>query len=243
MDTSMIAALFALPVTVVAAFIIHWMTIARIDTAEGRLAQSRGAYLGLSFQLAAYAWFLVWTVNGGAMVWVALGMSASFVGDVFNLQFPSIRKRLGEPLFFGILAFMPAQIAYIAAYLDRVSVAELVERGHLLPLLAVFIIAPAIVFRLKVWNPNRPRRIMYAAFVYGFILSAMAAVAIAAALARGGGWYAVAAGALFFLLSDAVMGDTTVRGRHPANEFQVPWITYLAAQGLIVAGFRLVLPF
>jgi hypothetical protein len=53
--------------------------------------------------------------------------------------------------------------------------------------------------------------------------------------AAGGAWIIVAVGAGMFLLSDAIMGQTTIRGRHPRTEFQVPWLTYLAAQGLIIA--------
>lgn len=82
---------------------------------------------------------------------------------------------------------------------------------------------------------------MLGGFLYGFALGAMTAVALSAALARGGPWIAVAAGALFFLISDAVMGETTLHGRHPKHEYQIPWGTYLAAQGLILAGTAVVL--
>lgn len=77
---------------------------------------------------------------------------------------------------------------------------------------------------------------MLGGFLYGFALGTMTAIALSAAVTRGGSWIPVAAGALFFLLSDAVMGETTLHGRHPRHEYQVPWGTYLAAQGLILAG-------
>ena len=156
-----------------------------------------------------------------------------------NLQFDGIRKRVGEPLFFGILCFSAAQLCYIAAFLSAIPLASLIADGHFYPLLAALVVVPAILFRLRVYDPGRPRTVMLAAFLYGFILGAMAAVALSAAIARGGSWYLVAGGALFFLLSDAIMGQTTIRGVHPKNEFQVPWITYLAAQGLIIVGAAL----
>ncbi|HSV56631.1 MAG TPA: lysoplasmalogenase family protein, partial [Magnetospirillaceae bacterium] len=93
-----------------------------------------------------------------------------------------------------------------------------------------------LIFRLRVYHPGRPRHLMRGGFLYGFVLGAMAAAALAAALARGGTWILVAAGALFFLLSDAAMGETTLHGRHPRHEYQVPWGTYIVAQGLILAG-------
>lgn len=110
------------------------------------------------------------------------------------------------------------------------------ERGRLAPILAVLLIAPAVIFRLRVYHPGRPKSLMMGDFLYGFALGTMTAIALSAALARGGPWIPVAAGALFFLLSDAVMGETTLHGRHPRHEYQRPWGTYLAAQGLILAG-------
>jgi hypothetical protein len=132
---------------------------------------------------------------------------------------------------------MAAQVCYIAAFLLMVPASGLARDGYLIPLLAALIIVPAILFKFRVYNPDRPKRIMIGAFVYGFILGAMAAIALSAAFAHGGLWYFPALGAVFFLLSDAVMGETTVHGRHPVFEFQVPWVTYLIAQGLIIFGF------
>jgi len=238
MDSGLFWLLVVFPLTVIVSFVIHWLTLVGVDTAEHRLPLCRGAYLGLSAQLVAYAWLIALVLRPArtATLLAAGGMTLSFVGDTFNLQFDAVRKRVGEPLFFGILAFAAAQILYITAFLSVLPVGTLVSPGWLLPLLAVLIIVPAVLFRLRVYNPERPVSIMRAAFGYGFILGAMAAVALAAAIARGGSWYFVAAGALCFLLSDAIMGETTMYGRHPRTEFQIPWFTYLAAQGLILLG-------
>jgi len=227
--------------SVLAAFMTHWLTIAAIGSAEKRLPYCRGAYLGMSLQLAVLAWTLAALSDGasGAAILVPLGMTASSLGDLFNLQFPSIQKRVGQPLFFGILCFAVAQVFYIAAFLSRLSLSVLVSDGFFVPILAVLVVVPAVLFRFRVYNPERPASIMRAAFFYGFILGAMAAVAVSAAIAVGGPWYVVAAGALSFLLSDAIMGETTMHGRHPTNEYQVPWITYLLAQGLIIIGTAL----
>ncbi len=230
------ALLALVPSAIVLGFVIHWITIAKIKSAEERLPLCRGAYLGMSFQVLAFSLVIALVGGGTAPALVAVGVGFSFIGDFFNLQFGPVKRKLGEPVFFGILSFAPAQACYIAAFLSLAPWETLVSRGFLYPLLAAFIVVPAAVFRLRVYNPARPRRIMIGAFLYGFVLSAMTAIAISSAIALGGAWIAVAAGALLFLASDAVMGETTIHGRHPAFENQVPWVTYLAAQGCIVAG-------
>ncbi|MBN1533415.1 MAG: hypothetical protein JXA20_12175 [Spirochaetes bacterium] len=235
--------LAAVPALVIAAFTVHWITIMRIRSSEERLPRCRGAYLGLSIQLVLYGW-LVYLLYGRAhpaLALVPLGMTFSSAGDLCNLQFDPIRRMTGEPLFYGILCFMAAQICYIAGFLSMIPVAQLASRGYLYPLLALLIFVPAVLFRFRVYNPERPKSIMAGALIYGAILGSMAAVALSAAWVFGGPWRIIAAGALFFLLSDAIMGETTIHGRHPVTEYQVPWITYLAAQGLILYGFAMAL--
>lgn len=232
-----------LPAGSVLGFLLHWLTIRGIDTAEGRLPQCRGAYLAFSAQLLLFAWAVFFFKGLGryGAILIPAGMTFSFAGDYFNLQFPAVRRRVREPVFLGILSFAVAQVLYIGAFLALVPLRELAESGRLVPILALLLVAPAAIFRLRVYRPGRPRSLMLGGFLYGFALGAMTAVALSAALARGGPWIAVAAGALFFLLSDAVMGETTLHGRHPKHEYQIPWGTYLAAQGLILAGTAVVL--
>ncbi len=236
--TNHLPVLILLPAGAVLGFLLHWLTIRGIDTAEGRLPHCRGAYLAFSSQLLLFAWaafFLAGLGRPGALL-IPLGMTFSFAGDYFNLQFPAVRRRVREPVFLGILSFAAAQALYIGAFLSFVPLRELAENGRLAPLLAALLAGPALMFRLRVYHPGRPKTLMWGGFLYGFALGAMTAVALSAALARGGPWILVAAGALFFLLSDAVMGETTLYGRHPRHEYQIPWGTYLVAQGLILVG-------
>ncbi len=225
------------PITIGASFFIHWLTLVKIKAPDERLPFCRGAYLAMSFQLVLYAWIVFMNFgDSAARFLIPLGISFSFIGDLFNLQFPKIKEKFDEPVFGGIISFFIAQVFYIWAFLTIVPAGELVSDGYLYYFLGALIVFPAVVFRFRVYNPERPKKIMYGALVYGFILGAMTAVALSAAIVHGGFWYAVAAGALFFLLSDAVMGETTIYGRHPSFEYQVPWVTYLLAQGLIVFG-------
>jgi len=242
MDIGSIMLVLLLPATVVVSFLIHWVTVSRVQTAAERLPVCRGAYLGMSAQLLVYAWvlFAIGTGRHPATMLVPLGMSFSFLGDYFNLQFPAVSHRVKQPLFFGILSFAVAQVCYIGAFLTLVPVRTLVDDGAFVPILAALVIVPAVLFRFGVYDRQRPKTVMLGAFFYGFILGAMAAVALAAAIADGGAWIVVAIGAGFFLLSDAVMGQTTIRGKHPRTEFQIPWLTYLIAQGLIIAGVFLI---
>jgi uncharacterized membrane protein YhhN len=224
------------PAAVIVAFCLHWMTLKPARNSAERLVLSRGAYLGLSAQLLVYALIAFAGGYRPAAILGSLGMLASFVGDVLNLQFPWTKSRVGEPLAWGIVAFIIAQICYIAAFLSLVPLVELVSRGAFIPVLAVAVVLPALAFRLRVYTPDRPRKLMILAFLYGFPLGAMAAVALSAAIALGGAWVSVAAGAVLFLVSDAAMGEATIAGRHPIWEYQIPWMTYLCAQGLILFG-------
>ena len=238
MDTQKIMLLSLLPIIVAISFLVHWLTIRHIEKPEERLPFCRGAYLAMSFQLVLFSWivFTAFREGMGLFFLMPLGMTLSFAGDFFNLQFPSVKKKTGEPVFWGIVCFALAQVCYIAAFLSMLPMGDLRSNGYLVPILAALILVPAITFRLRVYNPARPKSIMRGAFLYGFILGAMAAITFSAALARGGYWYITAAGAAFFLLSDAVMGETTIHGRHPRFEYQVPWLTYIIAQGLILFG-------
>ncbi|MBN2049202.1 MAG: hypothetical protein JW760_02055 [Spirochaetales bacterium] len=232
------------PLVVSISFFIHWACIRHLSSSAERLPYCRPAYMAFSVQLLLYGWVLFFAGGVGkgghpAVLLAAAAMTFSSAGDFFNLQFPRVTKKLGETLFHGILCFAAAQGCYILALFSLVSPGELISEGFFLPLLAALVIVPALLFRLRVYNPSRPKNIMYGAFFYGFILGAMAAVAVSAFLARGILYAPAAAGALFFLLSDAVMGETTVHGRHPVHEFQIPWITYLIAQGLLLFGITL----
>ncbi|MDP3180100.1 MAG: lysoplasmalogenase family protein [Spirochaetaceae bacterium] len=224
------------PAAVIVAFCLHWLTLKPAQNSAERLVLSRGAYLGMSAQLVAYAFIAFAGGYRPAAILGTLGMAASFAGDVLNLQFPLAKDKLGEPLAWGILAFIVAQLCYIAAFLSLVPLVELVARGAFVPILAVALVLPALAFRLRVYSPDRPRNLMILAFVYGFPLGTMVAVALSAAIALGGAWVSIAAGAVLFLVSDASMGETTIAGRHPIWEYQISWMTYLCAQGLILFG-------
>lgn len=231
-----------LPVSVAVAFLIHWVNIRELKTSQERLVISRGVYIGFSAQLLLYAWGLsVVPSRLHGLPFAALAMTFSLIGDVCNLQFAGVRKIFSEPLYPGIGAFVVAQIFYLGAVLQVLPLEVLFAGPASFIILAGFLLVPAVLFYFRIYNAARPRALMISAFLYGELLCLLVALYVNAALARGGYWWLVAAGGLIFLLSDSQMGETTIHGgRHPATEYQIPWFTYLVAQGLLILGFFLV---
>jgi hypothetical protein len=233
------AVLLSIPLAVVSAFLIHWFTLRSITTGKARLEISRGVYLGFSFQILIYACLLFYLGNSVLLAPV-FAVAFSFVGDWFNLHFPIALKNNGEPLIGGILGFAMAQLFYISAFFQLTSW-KLVYAGVIPYLITLaFLVLPAVIFYFRVYNPTRPKSIMIFAFVYGLILCFFVSLAVNAYLVFGGYWIYLMLGGFVFLVSDAIMGETTIHGeRHPVWEFQVPWITYLFAQSLLLIGFFL----
>lgn len=230
-----------LVISVAILFVIHWFNIRKLESSTERLVHSRGSYLGFSLIILMACWILCY-LSGfkRAATQLSMGYISSFIGDIFNLQFDRIKRRVEEPIFLGILFFMVSQILYISAFINLVGLALLIKSPLFYTLLVLFLICPTVIFKLKVFSPDRPKRVMRGALIYGFLLGGMTAVVLTSAILAGGYWWLVLLGSLMFLLSDAVMGGSTIRGLHPKYEFQVPWLTYLIAQGLILFVYRLI---
>ncbi|MDZ4724576.1 MAG: lysoplasmalogenase family protein [Leptospira sp.] len=233
------AVLASIPIAVVSAFFIHWFTLRSVTTGKARLEISRGVYLGFSFQIVIFAGLLFYL---GKSVFLAplFAVGFSILGDWFNLHFPVALKNNGEPLIGGIVSFAMAQLFYISAFFQLTPWNSVYTGVIPYVVTLVFLILPAVIFYFRVYNPKRPKPIMIFAFVYGLVLCFFVSLAVNAFIAFGGYWIFLMLGGLVFLLSDAVMGETTIHGgRHPVWEFQVPWITYLIAQSLLLIGFFL----
>ncbi|MDF3818333.1 lysoplasmalogenase family protein [Leptospira sp. 96542] len=233
----MIQLTLLLPVAVVLAFFIHWVTISNFRDPEVRMNHSRGTYLGLSFQLVLYS-IVLWKLTPNQFLFPALAMLFSFFGDYFNLQFPSTKKKIKHPILGGIISFAIAQIFFIYTILAKNSWGTYFNSALSYAILILFLVIPAVIFFFRVYNPAQPKIIMFSALIYGFILCCFVAIVTNAFLQFGGYYIYLLIGGLFFLLSDAVMGETTINGgRHPSWEYQVPWVTYLIAQGFLLYGF------
>ncbi|TGM26208.1 hypothetical protein EHQ82_04525 [Leptospira selangorensis] len=231
--------LAAIPVAIVSAFCIHWFTISEEPNPNKRLEISRGIYLGFSFQVLVFAW-LLFQLGHVRFAYPLYAVAFSMLGDWFNLQFSLAKKYMKDPVLGGIFSFAIAQVCFIFAFRQLISWEEIFQGVRPVLITTVFLVLPAFIFYFRVYNPDRSKWVMASAFVYGLVLCFFVSLCINAYLLYGGSWLYLAIGAGFFLLSDAVMGETTINGtRHPKWEFQVPWITYLIAQCFLLVGFFL----
>jgi hypothetical protein len=240
----MIVTLAFVPVLVVFAFSVHWGSVASLHSSAERLPACRITYFGFSFLMNSFAWllFVMYGTRAPLAFLLPLGATFACAGDFYNLQFETARHSLRcESVFGGILFFILTQVSYAAAFLARVPLQDLVRRGFFVPVLISIVALCAAFYILRVWSPSRPRKVMLAAGAYALTLAFMTSVAVSAAIAARGSWLFVALGAASFVVSDGMMGETTIHGRHPASEFQVPWLAYLIAQALIPYGYALTL--
>ncbi|XDD48560.1 lysoplasmalogenase family protein [Leptospira sp. WS39.C2] len=232
--------LTTIPFAIVSAFCIHWYTISGEPSPEKRLEISRGVYLGFSFQVLVFAW-LLYQLGHSRFAFPLYAIAFSMIGDWFNLQFPLAKRYMKDPVLGGIFSFAIAQVFFLVAFRQLISWEELFSSARPIIISLIFLILPAVIFYFRVYNPNRSKWVMVSAFLYGILLCFFVSLCVNAYLLYGGVWIYLAIGAGFFLLSDAVMGETTINGtRHPKWEFQVPWITYLIAQCFLIVGFFLV---
>ncbi len=233
------AVIVSIPIAVISAFLIHWFTIRVIPTSKTRLEISRGVYLGFSFQLLIFAMLLFFL---GRSVFLApvFAVIFSFVGDWFNLQFPIAQKNNGEPIIGGIAGFMMTQFFYISGVFQLIPISSIYTGVVSYFVTTALLILPGVIFYFRVYNPKRPKPIMIFAFVYGLILCFFVSITVNAFIEFGGYWILLMLGGIFFLVSDAFMGETTIHGeRHPTWEYQIPWLTYLIAQSFLLVGFFL----
>lgn len=120
--------------------------------------------------------------------WIVAGMALSLVGDVLLIP-----KKTSRAFLLGLVAFLLAHVAYVAAFL-ALGIPDARAWWIVLPLAAI----AAGVLRW-LW-PRLDRRFRIAVPAYLAVISAMLACAVAAS-PRPGGW-AIAAGAGLFYLSD-----------------------------------------
>jgi len=223
-------------------FAIHWIYMLPVKDSALRLKKSRILYLSLSAVLVVSSFVLAAAAGTGphTSFLIPAGCVFALVGDWCNLQFPLAQRiTRNEPVFGGIVSFCITQICFLLAFRERVSALIDSRQGVFLVLLLFFLTLPLIVFITRVFTKGMSRRILLGSLLYGTLLGAMAATAVCAALFIRGPWLLIASGAVLYLVSDARLGMTTLHGYHPPNEFQIPWITYLAAQALIINGFGL----
>lgn len=159
--------------------------------------------------------------------WILAGLVLSLVGDV-ALLWPK------EGFLPGLVAFLLAHLAYIAAFCTR---ARFLSRRT--PFAAYAVVAGAVLMHL--W-PGVPAALRVPVLLYVLCLASMAAQAAAVWLAARGTADAVLArsaaiGGVLFVASDALLATNKFAGPLPLAPLLV-LSTYWTAQWFIVGSLR-----
>ncbi len=200
---------------------------------NGRLPRPVRMLLSASLLVAAFAIWQSGAKHAAYAQWVALGMLASFIGDLVMARLIPLPNRLIG----GMIAFGIAHALYITAFVSLI-VGSL--SGWIVGLIAGLIFYGAVSvggWWLLIRNPQKPKAINIGALGYGLLVSAMASFALALAHALGGAFWLSALGGLLFVTSDFLIGVTDIRGTHIKNANDWIWLTYVTGQmGIIYAG-------
>ena len=155
----------------------------------------------------------------GALVILAAALALSALGDFF------LALRDQERFFVpGLGSFLAAHVAYLIAFLPRASMPGVTA---LLAIVAALAVAGALMVVLA----PRLGRLRLPAFAYFAVIMAMVAAALSI---REASWI-LGAGAVVFALSDSLIAVRKFWSPIRYNNEAV-WITYIAAQFMIVAG-------
>lgn len=191
---------------------------------------------GSSLLLAASAWLLY--LAGDRSLWplaVAVGMSLSYLADLIMAEV----IKLPSNVLGGMLAFGLAHCAYIVGM--RSGSAALGLPGLPQAIGVALLIGVALAYwRLAVDTPRAPMALRLGALGYLALLSGTAGVAAGMAFAAPQLW-PLAAGALLFFISDAILGNQIFREHNWPYVGDVVWLTYIVGQAGIVWGSSVVL--
>jgi hypothetical protein len=188
--------------------------------------------------LAAWSWYLAGGGNPAVMLtlWVAVGMSLGFIGDLFMARLLPLRL----PAIGGMAAFGLGHIAYITGWLSWSNQVGLADPALRWGALAAWLLVGALGWYRAVYHGGRPSRLHWAALPYALLLAGTAGVASGLAL-QYPPLLLLALGAALFLLSDLIIAARLFRKLHFRLVDDVVWLTYGPAQMLLVYSVGLAL--
>jgi uncharacterized membrane protein YhhN len=216
---------------VTSTFCLPFIFLSAALTIYGELARRRGVVY--VFKPLTTALIIAWAAllpadpHSAYRTAILVGLLFSLAGDVF-LMLPSDR------FIAGVVAFLAAHLAYLAAFTRFVPFAA-VPWAFAVVALGV----AAILFGL--WS-SLPAKMRPALVLYAAVLGSMTAQAISqAVLLRAAAASAAATGGLLFFLSDSLL--VTNRFARPFRLAPLAVLgTYYAAQVLIAASVTVTLP-
>jgi hypothetical protein len=203
---------------------------ARRMPAWSRLASS------LVLVIAAWSWYLVARGGGasGLAVWVALGMTLGFLGDLFMARLLPVR----QPVIGGMAAFGLGHVAYISGWLTWSNQAGLVDPAVRWGAVFAWLLVGVVGWYAAVYPGQRPSLLHWLALPYGLLLAATAGVTSGLAL-QDTAFIPLAIGAALFLLSDLILAARLFSNLHFRFVDDVVWLTYGPAQMLLVYSVAL----
>lgn len=216
-----------------AVLLIGGLTLGRPDAARrNRLPRPVRMMLSATLLLAALLWLRVDSQTGllhyGA--WIVLGMALGLLGDLFMAGL-LVRKPHNLP--FGILTFGLGHLAYVYAFWTLGRTLNLGSGPVWLWSWLLTLAAGLLLWTLLLRQLARGAVLNVGTLVYALLISLMSGAAFAMALQTGMLW-PLAAGAVLFMVSDFVLGRELMRGPDFPFVGDVIWVTYTAAQMLIV---------
>lgn len=186
--------------------------------------------LSLSLVVAA---FVIWRSEAASPYgeWVFWGMLMSFLGDLSMAGVISWPQRLIG----GMLTFAVAQSFYMTAFIQMMAANGGAAGGRGLWIgVAGYGLLLVVGWLFFIRNPRKPAMLNYGALGYGLWVGGMAIFALNLAMSLGGVWWLTAVGGLFFVLSDLLIGVTSVGGYKIKHKELWVWFTYVAAQMAII---------
>lgn len=231
-ETARMVALAAL-IVIVALLVVGFVRGPYTPARHGRIPKA--LELPQSFILIGVA-ALIWLTAGqgtplaGMAICFLIGMVFGWLGDLFMAN---IFKQK-DHILFGMGAFAVGHIFYMVAF---AQIAGQFSYGrpeaYLIGLLATEGIA-VVLWRVLVYKPGAGG-FQYVALGYGAFLAAMGGFALAIAL-QAPIFLALAIGAVLFLFSDTLIAADLFAQRRFPFMGDVIWVTYIAAQALIVCS-------
>ncbi len=186
----------------------------------------------LMLALAAWGFYLAGAAGSPLAPFslaVAVGMSVSFVADLIMAEI----IRLPNRVIGGIVVFAIAHLAYIAATLLLARALGRTPLAAMLACAAALVLSGALYWRVAVDAPQAPPALRWGSLGYLAVLGIMTGLTWGVALAWPALW-PMAAGALLFFISDAILGNQIFRRNNWRGVGDVVWITYILGQAGIV---------
>ncbi len=177
---------------------------------------------------------LIWRLNSAGILaevslWLFLGMTASFVGDmILANHVPFLKGTLA-----GMAAFAVAHVCYLIGYSRIASGLGLIYAPAGLVVIGGYLVAGVVLWFALVNSPKTARALNYGALGYALLLSGMAGFATALAV-QAPALFLLALGANLFLLSDILLGNQLFRQTNWPHIHDIVWVLYICGQALIV---------